>query len=403
MLRTIPVDGSLHWLAVAVLVATGCVGSAGTGDPATVRVELIEPEASFPDAFSSISGLRELRDGRVMVADRLGQALIIVDLAAGHADTVGRQGGGPGEYNVPARLFPWLGDSTMLVDLGNTRYTPVASDGSFGVSVPLLWQDGETMNLIVPEGTDRRGNLYYQARGISLGPRGPEGLGGQPDSAVIVRWSPAAARADTVASLGLPQRRIERSGGNVAMATIPFSPSDDWAVSWDGAVCVARALGFWVEWIDSAGGTTSGPEIPYRPVTITQTDKDAWLADQANRSRGAMFIRVEADGGGGNVRAAPPPRSESFVGPRLSDADWPAVKPPFPPSAVSVTPDGEAWVWRHVAAGGQPEYDVFDRTGRRLRTIVLSRNSAVVGFGAGVVYVARTDEYDLQWLEKYRL
>ncbi len=102
------------------------------------------------------------------------------------------------------------------------------------------------------------------------------------------------------------------------------------------------------------------------------------------------------------MRAGLPPRGASFAGPQVSDDDWPEVKPPFPPSAVSVTPDGEAWVRRHVAAGGQPEYDVFDGTGRRSRTVVLPQNSEVVGFGAGVVYVARTDQYDLRWLEKYR-
>jgi len=402
MMHSVRVPSCSAWFGAAALVAAGCAGPSQQGETATERVELTEPQASFPAAFSSISGLRELRDGRMMLADPLGQALMIVDLAAGVADTVGRKGGGPGEYNVPSRLLPWRGDSTILVDLGNTRYTPVAPDGSFGVSEPLLRRDGEAMSLIMPEGTDRRGNLYYQARSFSAGPRGPEGVQGQPDSALIVRWNPTADRIDTVAPLGLPERKVERSGGNVAMTTIPFSPSDGWAVSWDGAVAVARAVGFRVEWIGSDGRVTGGPEIMYRPITITQADRDAWLEARANRSSGAMFITMEAGGGEGNVRAGPRPRGASFVGPQVKDDDWPEVKPPFPPSAVSVTPDGEAWVRRHVPAPGQPEYDVFDDMGRRLRTVVLPQSSEVVGFGAGVVYVARTDEYDLLWLEKYR-
>ena len=91
-----------------------------------------------------------------------------------------------------------------------------------------------------------------------------------------------------------------------------------------------------------------------------------------------------------------------MVGPQVADEDWPEVKPPFPPSSVNATPDGHLWVERHVPHGEPSEYDVFDANGERLRTVVLPQASQVVGFGEGVVYVARTDEYDLQWLERYK-
>jgi hypothetical protein len=47
-------------------------------------------------------------------------------------------------------------------------------------------------------------------------------------------------------------------------------------------------------------------------------------------------------------------------------------------------------------------YDVFDVAGRLTRQIALDGERVIVGFGAGAVYVARTDEDDLQWLERYR-
>lgn len=330
----------------------------------------------------------------------MGQALAIVDMTAGSADTIGRVGGGPGEYSAPSRLFPWRGDSTVLVDLGNTRFTPVASDGGFGVSQPLMKRSGESMSLVMPEGTDRAGNVYYQARNFGLGPSGPGS--DQPDSALIVRWNPATDRVDTVAALGLPERKVESSGGNIAMSTIPFSPSDDWGVSWDGHVAIARAVGFHVEWVGADGGTVAGPPLPDPPITITQADRDAWLEARANPPGGGMFITMEAGGGGGrSMSARAAPRGGTFVGPQVDDDDWPEVKPPFPPNAVTVTPDGQAWVRRHTVAGAAPEYDVFDANGNRVRTVVLAENSSVAGFGEGVVYVARTDEVDLQWLERY--
>ena len=393
------------WVVLAALPAVGACGGEsqpGHGGEASPRLELSAPDAAFPEAFSSIAGLRELSDGRLYVSDRLGQALLLVDLDGSTVDTIGRVGGGPGEYASPGDLFPWRGDSTLLVDMGNTRFTPVGPDGGFGISSPLMSQDGESMKLVIPEGTDRHGGVYFQARNFSMGAGGP---GGPPDSARIVRWNPESDRTDTVAALKEAETKIERGGGNVMMVPIPFSPSDAWGVSWDGNVGVARGLGFRIEWTDIDGTTTIGDEVAYQPLAIGQADKDAWLEARANPAGGGMFITMSAGGGGGggggNVHAAPAPRGARMVGPQVADEDWPEVKPPFPSSAVTATPEGHLWVLRHVALGTPPEYDVFDGNGDRVRTVILAENSRVVGFGNGVVYVARTDDDDLQWLERY--
>lgn len=390
-------------IAVALLPALNACGSAGgdssSASEAATRIHLSEPEATFPEAFSSIVGIRELSDGRLFVSDRLGQVLMFVDLASGTADTIGRVGGGPGEYGSPGPLLPWRGDSTLLVDMGNTRFTPIAADGGFGISTPLMTSDGESMSLVIPEGTDRNGGVFYQARSFGMGAGGPDA---EPDSIRIVRWDPETGRTDTVAALREPERRIERGGGNVMMMPIPFAPSDAWAVSWDGNVGVARSVGFRVEWSDMNGAHTVGSEIEYEPIVITQADRDAWLESRANPQGGGMLITMGAGGGGGNVRAAPAPRGARMAGPQVAEEDWPEVKPPFPPSAVSATPEGELWVLRHVASGAAPEYEVFDGGGDLVRTVVLADNSRVIGFGNGVVYVARTDEDDLQLLERYR-
>jgi hypothetical protein len=385
---------------LSAFVLFGACGTRGgeTSSQRADHTELAEPEATFAEPFSSIIGLRELSDSRVFVSDRLGQALMIVDFAEGTADTIGRVGGGPGEYSSPGRLFPWRGDSTLLLDMGNTRFTPVSAGGEFGVSTPLMMRDGESMSLVMPEGTDRNGGIYYQARSFSMGT--PEGTNDAPDSNLIVRWEQETGRTDTIAALGQPDRRIERSGGNVMVAPAPFGSSDDWAVSWDGNVGVARGVGFRIEWFNADGKQLVGPNIDYEPIAITQTDRDAWLEERANPPGGGMFISIDA-GGGGNVRAASPPRGARMIGPQVADEDWPDVKPPFPPSAVNATPEGELWVQRHVAHGAPSEYDVYDGTGELIRTVILAENSRIVGFGEDVVYVSRTDELDLQWLERY--
>jgi len=48
-----------------------------------------------------------------------------------------------------------------------------------------------------------------------------------------------------------------------------------------------------------------------------------------------------------------------------------------------------------------PTYDVFDHSGALVKKVSLNPSSRVVGFGKGAVYVVRTDEDDLQYLQRY--
>jgi len=70
---------------------------------------------------------------------------------------------------------------------------------------------------------------------------------------------------------------------------------------------------------------------------------------------------------------------------------------------VLVTPAGEVWVERtRKADDPAPVYDIFDRAGRLTGRATLRPRSRIVGFGRGAVYVVRTDEDDLEYLERYR-
>jgi hypothetical protein len=66
------------------------------------------------------------------------------------------------------------------------------------------------------------------------------------------------------------------------------------------------------------------------------------------------------------------------------------------------TPDGSLWVRRSQPQGAPALYDVFDAQGRLVRQVALGKDMRIVGFGATSVYVARTDEDDLQYLLRFR-
>ena len=84
--------------------------------------------------------------------------------------------------------------------------------------------------------------------------------------------------------------------------------------------------------------------------------------------------------------------------------DWPEAKPPFLANAAQVAPDGRLWVLRTRAYNELfPSYDVIDAEGRLVERVTLPPRTRLVGFGRGVLYLARSDNDELQWLGRYRL
>lgn len=365
------------------------------------EVRLDRPAAVFPEDFGTIQTVREMPDGRVLVADPLGQELYLVDMAAGTRRVIGAQGQGPREYRQPDAVWPLPGDSTLLVDLGNGRLTVLGPDLAFHRTRPISQggppRPGSPLVIALPQGVDRRGNIYFRALGGGMGP-GQE----PPDSADVLRLG-AQGAAEPVTRVKIEDRTITRSGSagnqNVSMAPVPLSAQDAWGVAPDGRVAVARSGDYHLEWIAPDGSVTRGPAVPYDRVGIGQPEKDEWVADRG-RTGGGIGISVEMNNGQASMtfqRGGPGAARET------DQYQWPDAKPPFYGDRIPVDGAGRAWVRRHVDAGDPSTYDVFDGQGRRVATVVLDHGKRVVGFGSGAVYVVAFDEFDLNYLEKYAM
>lgn len=356
--------------------------------------QLTSPNAEYLEPFDLISGFRALPDGRVLVSDGIGEVVVAVDIAAGVADTLGRKGKGPGEYTMPDRLFALPDGRTLLLDLGNGRMTMIEANGSFGKSRSIVQDDGAGFSVIMPRASDGAGNLYYQPMG--------GGFGQRPDSAVIVRWSPEGQSSDTVAKVKLEEVKIETSGGpnnrGISMRLVPYSHQGAWAVAADGRIALARSGDeYRMDWVSPDGRLVRGTPVGYRPVKIGMAEKEEFIESRSN----GLGMMVNMNNGR---------RSVSFVRganmgspPSVDEYDWPDTKPPFPANAVTVAPDGNAWVQRSTKAGEPQRFDVFDSSGNRTGEVVLPPHRRLLGFGDGVVYLAYVDEDDLQWLERYDL
>lgn len=354
---------------------------------------LSKPAETYPEPFSSIAGLRELSDGRVVVADRLERAVRIVDFGNGASRDVGRPGQGPGEYQMPGDLSPLPGDSTLLVDFGNMRMTAMGPEGRLRMqSEPLLRPDG---TFVRPEATDARGRVYFSMGGMVVRTGGAEEEPG--DSVPVARLDRASGAIDTVAMLLNPRLgavKVSGGGGTFSFqgpGVGPFAAADSWGVTADGRVAIARSAEYRIDWRDPDGSSIRGPAVEYDPVPITEEDKQAW----AERFAGGTVVTIRGrDGSAGG-------RSIRIPAPDIEQMEWPEVKPAFPRDGVSVTPEGEVWVQRYVAHGEAETFDVFDGAGRRVARVTLPAGRTLFGFGNGTLYAYRADSDDLQWLERY--
>ncbi len=358
----------------------------------------LELEARYPEGFGFLSGVRELSNGSVLAADPLSQLLLRIDMDAGTADTLGRVGPGPQEYRQPDRVLPLPGDSSLLVDLGKMQLTLLTPEGRLGPGLPMNLPSGNAFPIVLqPRFVDRAGRLYDQAgRSRGYGP---------PDSAAVVRFDRGTRALDTVAFVWLPAFRQTRSRTGEVLPRL-LEPMDAWAIGPDGRIAIVRAKDFSVEWILPDGQRLRGPAHSFPGYPVGREDKEAIFTEMRN-SGIAMTAATSPDGSVHRMtmgRGLP----SSGDAPGIDDFEWAEVLPPFQPEGAIVSPEGDLWVQRWLPAGSESRWECFDAGGSWLGSVVLPPGHTLIGFGRGpevhpVAYLTYTDEFDLKWLERYRV
>ena len=317
--------------------------------------------------FSSIAGVRELPDGRVLVVDARERGIRLADFR-GAVVPVGRDGAGPGEYRAPIGIFPAPGDSSIVFDGGQTRLLYADAAGRLGriQSTAGVGASSGAITRFVPQHGDARGRLYATETAIRQLPQGVT----LADSVVIQRWQRDGTALVPLAFIRV--RSLEDRGGALGgPSAVPFVVGDQWAVAHDGRVAIVRWDTYRVELVGADGQRVVGPVIREEPVRVTPAIRDEWRRQQA-------------------PNAAEPPH-------------WPEFLPPFPTRAAIFAPNGLLWVRRSVPAGALPLYDVFDASAQRIFQVQLDAPGDVVGFGRAHAFVARVDEDGLKYLRRVAL
>lgn len=354
------------------------------------------PEGRLPATFTTVSGIHELSDGRVIILDRGDRTVHLADFRTGTVVQVGRHGSGPGEYLLPTRLLPGRLGAVAVHDPPNARLLLLDPRGVPVGTVPDRPPRGMVANTVespAASGADTAGHFYARAQSAAPGPGGRWVVA---DSAAILRWSAEAPARDTMAFIPtpLPPGTVVLHGMVVGRPwrVEPFTVVPTWAVGPDGRVGVVHPNPWRVELIRPDGTRVSAVPDPGAPIRVTEGHRRAWRAE---RGRPVHQTVYPAGGGTPFIR---------IVTPRVEEpARWPTVLPPLTAEPPRFDDRDFLWVERSVAAGAPRRYDVFDPSARRLASVELPAGTRLLGFGRGVIYVARRDPDALERLEKFRM
>lgn len=350
---------------------------------------LSQPQAVFEVGLYEASELHELTNGNVMLLDRQGGDLYLLDSQLRLIRQVGRRGNGPNEFPCPHRLFSLPGDSTAILECLTQQVKVLAPDGTVVRQRPGRGcHAAQAAGFRPVTATDRQGRFYSEAPLTGTPPRGRSA-----QEVAIVRWT-EGCQVDTVAWMPLPSdARVAQVGGRrvAAPGQAPFASFPQWAVMPDGSVMVAHLDPYRVDTYRDGVLVTRGREIRFQSVRVTEAHRREWREEQSvpqsvmNVSRD-MAVRFDR-------RVLP------FAEPR----NWPRQLPPFLPGAVHVSSEGRLWVQRTTAAGAPSVFDVFSDSGAVVARVQLPPGRRLVGFGRGVVYLAGLNDDELEVLERYRI
>ena len=361
------------------------------------RIDLTAPDAALSRPFTRITAFRALPDGRVIVADEMEGEVVLADLRSQSVSTIGRRGSGPEEYLLPRGLIPLPNGRTLLQDPGNARFLEIDAEGRIAPQDASRSGRDQMLGLSIAwdvHGSDQSGNIFFEQLPGVLKPA-------HKATVPIVRWNVQRGGLDTIASYRLTEAMLSQSiesgkPGEVVVRPRAWAARPQWAVTSDGRIALAEPDPYRVVWLDAAG-RRAGPPVSFRPQPVTGADRE-WYLDEMNASQ----TRVR-----GARRPSAEPRRPGAAAPTSKRAGEPIFPSSFPAFAgresVRIDPEGAVWIARaHSVSDTTSLYDVFDAMARRQAEARFPARSRIVGFGDGVIYVARRDEDDLEHLERYR-
>jgi hypothetical protein len=392
-------DGAADWGGTVETLPNGAIrvvnppeGLWDAGDPWRLVPEMAlgEVEGEEWEVFAAVIGLEADDQGRIYLLDRQANELRIFSPEGRHLRSVGRGGGGPGEY-VNANGLEWLSPDTLLViDQPGNRYSILTREGEYARSVPrrlgfYAWAFrgglvGERIYELssVPDGEGRHPALLGTFLGGEESPGSPDSLpwGFDPSSAASMAGDTVMLPVSDAPPYQAFSVRNERGGMGMA---VPFAPSSVYHLDASGGIWHGHGSEARIYRSSMAGDTILEIVLDAEPTPVLPQELEEWAAGPAAR----QFREMGGDLDLGRI---------------------PEVKPFF--DGLYLDPDGYLWV--SVPAGpSEVVFAIVDPEGRylgRLRVGGVERDVSVDPVvGTGTLYFVGRDELDVQRVYVFRV
>ena len=423
------------FLRMCRVVAIATVASAAAAQT-RVPVRPLGPVLSTSsEPLGSVSQVRAIGSGRVIVNDITGRRVVMFDSTFQHVSVIadstdatsmayGSRLGG---------LIAYRGDSTLFVDPASLSMLLIDPNGRIvgTMAAPLPREVNQLIG--GPFGTpgfDAKGRLVFRtqvrqpANWVRPPTRRESGSAQLPESAMVVRVDLKTRSVDTAATYRIPKFEMswapdEKTGLVTVLAKVnPIPWVDAWALLSDGTLAVVRGQDYRVEFVAADGQVTTGPKLPFEWQRLTDDAKVAIIdstrtarenqraailksagldAKAGDTGKPSTRQRPQSDGStimtapGGGAGAAPvgiaiPPLT--FVSP----SDMPDYRPVFQQGAARGDEDGNLWIRTSKMVNGGAVYDVINRKGELVDRIQVPPGRVIAGFGpGGVVYMGVVD------------
>lgn len=445
-----------HLIRYSIVALTAAGSLAGAQQPLPPVRPLGPALSTASETFSSVTQVRALPGGRVIVHDLTGRRVVLLDSALKSvtviADTTAATGNAYGSRL--GGLIAYRGDSTLFVDPQSLSMLVIDPNGKIvrTMAAPL---PNEVNALIGGQngtpGFDAQGRLVYRAQ-FRLSPAQMQKsmatfqMPQLPESSFVVRVDLKTRKVDTAATFRIPKinvnvNRDENTGRVTVINTVnPMPWTDDWALLSDGTLAVVRGRDYRVDLVAPDGKVTAAPKIPFEWQRLTDEDKAAIIdstrtamekmraaqlaqlqasnpdaktaADSAGKAGGRQ--RPVGDGGGnitimmsgrGDGPGGPGPMMTGFTLPPLQFvpiSDMPDYRPAFRQGAARGDADGNLWIRTSKMYSGGAVYDVIGKTGELKDRVAVPPGRVIAGFEpGGVVYMGVVDGFSTR-LERAR-
>ena len=322
-----------------------------------------------------VAGAVRLGDGTVVVADDQSKDLRFFDRAGRYLKTVGRRGGGPGEFEALGSLAA-LGDTLLAADWSSRRVSVFAPDGSLVRSIPL--DAGGSAAFTFPVGYFRGGGVLLRT-GIVFTSASREGL--SRDSVTFLRLDAAGGPPARVGRFPGGESFTEKQGSSsITVTSRAFGRAEQVAVVPDGFF-YGSSDAYEIGRYDPAGRLLRLVRRAHQVRRVTPADVERYK-EARRRDADASYRQAQER----SFAAMPFPETMPAHGDIQADRA------------------GNLWVSDFVVTTDDPaRWTVFDPEGRMLGAVAMPPRFRVLEIGGDYVLGVWQDELDVEHVRLFTL